>query len=1406
MLRRITAFLVIFCLAFEQSGFAQVAPQVNIPAYLAGYLSPDRFRPVHLRSISFDQTTHNFNLLVDKGDVKKLQSRQLEQTTRQLFQYFQIGLNLPNSMFWVNLRPDDPTNIIDPYVEKTDLGKVLLEADLQLKKDMAACTSPDTKEGRAYWNKLYAKAQELFGQSDLEIPTVTRPWIVPGEIIMAQSQDSAYVYKATLKVMLEQDYLKDAQQYSSNDARFRELNEYSSQIIREAILPKLTRDVNSARRYAGLRQVYYSLILAQWYKQKAPETAVAGLDSRNLDGLTSKQHWSKQTYYQAYKKSFEQGEYNKEEAVNGAGGLTVRKYFSGGIRMAVPKIEGLVMDVQTVNGLNNIGVTIDPGTHTTRIVNPESLDAGPSAKDGGSMEDWSLDERIRYRLDELAKKYLSNVDKERWNKRSGSDVAGRWETEYKQKVIRMLVGYGTEALPILEQLERDAVGPEKAWIREAVSLIKDGGTIEYLADLSRDQVISFIAAEIKDYTAAGRKALVVDPSDTARHGTVEIFSKLGFATSEVTSAAEAFHLWETTGFDIIIVNAEPKDLWLAERIKERNSQTALFYCVVLKDAQTTDRLYRAQRAGIVDKIIVRDIASTALPFVVRNLAIRSARKDGGVTQESEAKERAAALEHFIKTEFSHYVDVVHTLKKNTDRSEVISAILHDQYYLLEFYDQISVRLALDHNVIKTTRFGLARWQMLTVFEDIFVVDFSFDAPGEISVRVEKAGAALRDGGNDKVYSERFVRNLAADLAALNGDRESSISLADRVDRFLLMHRKVQENLDDPRRERTEDIRKALKSNMPVFCNFVRDMSQHIALRQQVTKLLMLAQDDHRVFETLIAIVTNDDDYDQMVYGIVPLFGELKMDYDQMSELAQAIKLKDGGSFIRYILDQKYIEDHDIMPIAAGFPGMGALHGYVFVIEPEADIEAYVQHIRQFKRGEFTIQEQIDLRKRGIDPGEYSQELGSYIPVIVYIQQANPLYDPLMALADGVIQAQGKVNSHGYMFCNEMEIPVVTDVQEIRLENRPLRTGDLVTLDAANGKIYAVPVDVRQVIPLLDNSDGFQQAKQEHMNRILMEQAQYAADLINNAVRKINPAASAAETSAGPKNIPSQLTAGRTMVLSVSASHLPDWAAAIFLERAAKINNKPVSIVEVDQGHSEIVVKAGEQMFMLDWAQRGVYTLTDPATGERFVSGPAKDGGSGMQDPGMARIARILERAQQLLDNEPAEAARICTLAAAALVEMGTIALPMLKAYDIREMSPEQKGIIAEAIKFLEAPVPGNISQPSDQATVGGIDMRALPVNQPAGTTMLSVAVPGTDSQRMTAQELDEQWQFIESSIRSGPVPYDKLKAHAIACCGNKDAVIQREKLTAYIADLLKLEEAAAVPTAPELKEVLVVLG
>ncbi len=257
-----------------------------------------------------------------------------------------MGVSLPNSSFWVNLRPDSPDNIIDPYLAQTDVGKILLEADLQLKKDTAKYTSPENPKGKEYWEKLYKKAGELFGYDNVPIPTLTRPWIVPDEIIVREANDNAYIYKATLKVQLEQDHLKDSAVYNFDDSRLKELNGYSSQLIRELIIPELTKEINTSKRYASLRQVYYSLILAQWFKQKFSSKGgfySSLIDRRNLNGITSKEDWSKTAYFKAYQKSFKDGEYNIQEPIYTLFGQTIRSYFSGGIDFGVTQEQGGVL-------------------------------------------------------------------------------------------------------------------------------------------------------------------------------------------------------------------------------------------------------------------------------------------------------------------------------------------------------------------------------------------------------------------------------------------------------------------------------------------------------------------------------------------------------------------------------------------------------------------------------------------------------------------------------------------------------------------------------------------------------------------------------------------------------------------------------------------------------------------------------------------------------------------------------------------------------------------------------------------------------------------------------------------------------------------------------------------------------
>ncbi|TRZ49931.1 hypothetical protein D4Q80_01120, partial [bacterium] len=369
-MKKVFSLLITFSLIFQQTGLAQIAGQLDMSKFMGQvnvFSGPQNFRPLHLRYFSYDILTDNFQILLDKGNLKKLEGKQLKEQSQELLKYFLVGVTLPDAKFWVNLRPDSEDQIIDWELARTDLGKVLLEADLQLKKDLAQFTSPETAEGRWYWNKLYEKAGQIFGGQNITIPTLTRPWIVPGEVIIRENANSAYVYKATLKVMLEQDHLRDSplrgqSLYSFKDPRLKELNDYSSQLIREKIIPKLTREVNASAKYAPLRQVFFSLILSRWFKSKF--SGKAGLypsliNTRNLNGLTSQQAWSKTPYFKEYQKSFNNGEYNIKEQASTVFGPTIRTYFSGGValeKMTPDTFNGVGNKVPGASGPNVVGL------------------------------------------------------------------------------------------------------------------------------------------------------------------------------------------------------------------------------------------------------------------------------------------------------------------------------------------------------------------------------------------------------------------------------------------------------------------------------------------------------------------------------------------------------------------------------------------------------------------------------------------------------------------------------------------------------------------------------------------------------------------------------------------------------------------------------------------------------------------------------------------------------------------------------------------------------------------------------------------------------------------------------------------------------------------------------------------
>ena len=141
------------------------------------------------------------------------------------------------------------------------------------------------------------------------------------------------------------------------------INALGSQVIREIVIPELTKEVNENKNFAQLRQVYNSLILATWYKKKIKDSILAQVyaDKNKVKGVeysasviarppaltglrpggskATKQSLSMNdvdSIYQRYLQAFKKGVYNYIKDTDMPNGISIpRKYFSGGLNMAM---------------------------------------------------------------------------------------------------------------------------------------------------------------------------------------------------------------------------------------------------------------------------------------------------------------------------------------------------------------------------------------------------------------------------------------------------------------------------------------------------------------------------------------------------------------------------------------------------------------------------------------------------------------------------------------------------------------------------------------------------------------------------------------------------------------------------------------------------------------------------------------------------------------------------------------------------------------------------------------------------------------------------------------------------------------------------------------------------------------
>lgn len=309
----------------------------------------------NISSVTFNSISSAFNGGSEhlRFTVKAKEAGNLEavidtnEGVNKLIEYFFIGLAVPYDKFWVNLNPHEPNRIIDNELGNTNLGRILLAADLKLKQDACRFTNPQNSNfGKEYWRLLIEKAAEL-NLPENQIPVSTRFWIVPDEVLVSQNEGQIHIVKSSLKVCLESAYLSE--KISIGDPRQKQLQDYASGLMEKLILPQLNKEVNEGYAYSDLRQVYQSLILARCYRNNPGMKRQNFSRALNTRNVLSDAHpdylYSPAQIYLDYLASLKKGEYSfsqNDTTMNSF--LTVRSirhYFSGGVDFRTIKIDNI---------------------------------------------------------------------------------------------------------------------------------------------------------------------------------------------------------------------------------------------------------------------------------------------------------------------------------------------------------------------------------------------------------------------------------------------------------------------------------------------------------------------------------------------------------------------------------------------------------------------------------------------------------------------------------------------------------------------------------------------------------------------------------------------------------------------------------------------------------------------------------------------------------------------------------------------------------------------------------------------------------------------------------------------------------------------------------------------------------
>ena len=356
LIHRIFISLLTFILTISLILPAQLTyanPLANLPTPGTMVTPSAAYIPTLIRGITvFPENPLQFDFIVDNGQ-SGLENEALKVEATKLIKYFLASLTVPKGELWVNLSPYEKDRIIPDGFGQTEMGRDLLAQDYVLKQLTASLVYPEQEIGKEFWSKVYAKAQELYGTTDIPLDTFNKVWVIPEDAMVYEKDMTAFVVNSHLRVMLEEDYNASIKKQDNQSPKTHTL----SPVIREVVLPAIEKEVNEGKNFANLRQIYNSMILAIWYKQNLQKSLLGqvyvgknktkGVDIEDPDALkkcqeigtpTSKENRdcrgkeAKQKIYNQYLEAFKKGAYDyiKQDYDPRSQQIIDRKYFSGG--------------------------------------------------------------------------------------------------------------------------------------------------------------------------------------------------------------------------------------------------------------------------------------------------------------------------------------------------------------------------------------------------------------------------------------------------------------------------------------------------------------------------------------------------------------------------------------------------------------------------------------------------------------------------------------------------------------------------------------------------------------------------------------------------------------------------------------------------------------------------------------------------------------------------------------------------------------------------------------------------------------------------------------------------------------------------------------------------------------------